>query len=169
MFTNDWSRSNCTNGVFTSDWSRSDCTNGVFTNDYSFSNRTNGVFTSDWSLLNCTNGVFTNDWSLSNCTNGVFTNDWSLSKCANSVFSSDCHGLFQTVLTVCSTMTGLFEFSSLQFKTVSIRSEKPTCAPPHLSRVSPNSSNVRLIDVGPSLILLRKIVKHFLFHSSGAV
>ena len=47
----------------------------------------------------------------------------------------------------------LAQFSSVQFKMVSRRSEKPICAPPHLSEVSQcclwNGSNVRLIDDGP--------------------
>ena len=30
------------------------------------------------------------------------------------------------------------QFSSVQFKRVSMRSEKPICAPPHLSEMSPN-------------------------------
>ena len=58
-------------------------------------------------------------------------------------------------------------FSSVQFKMVSMSSEKPICAPPSLSEVSPMlplkrfqcSSDWRW----PSLVLSRKIVLRFLF------
>ena len=59
------------------------------------------------------------------------------------------------------------QFSSVQLKMVSMRSEKPICAPPRLSEVSPTlplkrfqcSSDWRW----PSLVLSRKIVWRFLF------
>ena len=59
-----------------------------------------------------------------------------------------CNGRFRSSLTARS-----FVFSSVQFKMVSMCSEKPICVPPRLSDVSPmlplNSSNVRLIDEVP--------------------
>ena len=57
--------------------------------------------------------------------------------------------------------------TSVQFKMVSIHSKKPICAPPHLSEVS-LALPLKWFQCSsdcwwPSLVLSRKIIKHFLF------
>ena len=59
------------------------------------------------------------------------------------------------------------QYTSLQFKMVSMHSEMPTCTPPHISELFPTSSLKRFQCLSdwqwPFLALSRKIAKQFLF------
>ena len=77
-----------------------------------------------------------------------------------------------TVFNCCYLVTGcntwpLVQFSSIQFKMVSVLSEKPICAPPRLSEFSPASPLNRFQCSSdwrwPSHLLSMEIVKRFLF------
>ena len=76
-----------------------------------------------------------------------------LHKCKIKTFYNHVKLFSYTVCVRVCVVGGCLSANCLEFKVVSIRSEKPTRAPPRLSEVSQtahsNSSNVRLIDYGP--------------------